>query len=306
MQAALVDAAKQEPPPMSADPLTKYPRPPFPSQPQGFPGMTGRMQPEPDHGEESYRGSGRLAGKATLVTGGDSGIGRAVAIAYAREGADVAIVYLPEEQKDAEAVGALIEKAGRRALLLPGDLTQSAFARDAVARTVAAFGGLNVLVNNAAFQQPNEDFDAIDDAVFEKHFTTNVFGPFYVTKAALGHMKPGASVIFTSSVNSKHPMPSLVAYSATKGALSNMVLSLAQLLAQKGIRVNGVLPGPIWTPFIPSGMSDDSVKSFGDQVPFGRPGQPAELAPSYVMLAADESSYTSGALVTVAGGMPVL
>lgn len=291
---------------MTDNPLTTYPRPPFESQPQSFPGKTPKMMPEPDHGEESYRGSGKLTGQAALITGGDSGIGRAVAIAFAREGADVAIAYLPEEQADAEAVAGWVEKAGRRALLLPGDLKDPAHGRDLVARTVAEFGRLDVLVNNGAFQQPNQGLDAIEDAVFEDHFRTNVFGPFYVTKAALPHLKPGASVIFTSSVNSKHPMPSLMAYSATKGALSNMVLSLSQLLAEKGIRVNGVLPGPIWTPFIPAGMSDDSVKSFGSQVPFGRPGQPAELASAYVMLASAESSYTSGALVTVAGAMPVL
>ncbi|KQO75192.1 MULTISPECIES: SDR family oxidoreductase [unclassified Methylobacterium] len=291
---------------MTDNPLTTYPSPPFAGQPQSFPGKTGRMVPEPDHGEASYRGSGKLTGQAALITGGDSGIGRAVAIAFAREGADVAIAYLPEEQADAEAVAGWIEKAGRRALLLPGDLKDPAHGRDLVARTVAAFGRLDVLVNNGAFQQPNQGLDAIEDAVFEDHFRTNVFGPFYVTKAALPHLKPGASVIFTSSVNSKHPMPSLMAYSATKGALSNMVLSLAQLLAEKGIRVNGVLPGPIWTPFIPAGMSEDAVKSFGSQVPFGRPGQPAELASAYVMLASAESSYTSGALVTVAGAMPVL
>jgi NAD(P)-dependent dehydrogenase (short-subunit alcohol dehydrogenase family) len=291
---------------MTTDPLHKYPRPPFEAQPQDFPGKTGKMTPEPDHGEESYKGSGRLSGKAALITGGDSGIGRAVAIAFAREGADVAISYLPEEQADAEAVQAWIEKAGRRALLLPGDLKDPAYGREIVVRTAEAFGGLDLLVNNGAFQQPNEGLDNIEDRVFEDHFRTNVFGPFYVTKAAMAHMKPGGSVIFTSSVNSKHPMPSLLAYSATKGALSNMVLSLAQLLSEKGIRVNGVLPGPIWTPFIPSGMDQDSVKSFGSKVPFGRPGQPAELASAYVMLASDESSYTSGALVTVAGGMPVL
>jgi len=288
------------------DPLTKYPRPPFPEQPQSFPGKTPKMQPEPDHGEESYRGAGKLDGKAALITGGDSGIGRAVAIAYAREGADVAIVYLPEEQADAEAVGQWIEKAGKRALLLPGDIKDAAFAREIVERTVKEFGRLDVLVNNAAFQEPNRGLDALDDAVFEKHFRTNVFGAFYATKAALAHLPPGGSVIFTSSVNSKHPMPTLMAYSATKGALSNMVLSLSQLLAEKGIRVNGVLPGPIWTPFIPSGMSQDAVKTFGSQVPFNRPGQPAELASAYVMLAAEESSYTSGALITVAGAMPVL
>ncbi|MEE7457399.1 NAD(P)-dependent oxidoreductase [Methylorubrum populi] len=287
------------------DPLTKYPRPPFESPGQGFPGMTDRMAPEPDHGEESYKGSGRLAGKAALVTGGDSGIGRAVAIAYAREGADVAISYLPDEQRDAEAVGNWIERAGRRALLLPGDIRDAAYAREIVERTAKEFGRLDILVNNAAFQQPNQGVTDIDDALFEKHFQTNIFGPFYATKAALAHLKPGASVIFTSSVNSKHPVPTLFAYSATKGALSNMVLGLAQLLAEKGIRVNGVLPGPIWTPFIPAGMSQDSVKTFGSQVPFNRPGQPAELASAYVMLAAEESSYTSGALITVAGGMPI-
>ncbi|MGX5776319.1 SDR family oxidoreductase [Methylorubrum zatmanii] len=287
------------------DPLTKYPRPPFEAQGQSFPGKTGKMAPEPDHGEESYKGAGKLTGKVALVTGGDSGIGRAVAIAYAREGADVAIAYLPDEQKDAEAVGNWIEKAGRRALLLPGDITDPAYAREIVERTVKELGRLDVLVNNAAFQQPNQGVTDIDDALFEKHFRTNVFGPFYATKAALAHLKPGASVIFTSSVNSKNPVPTLFAYSATKGALSNMVIGLAQLLAEKGIRVNGVLPGPIWTPFIPAGMSEDSVKSFGSQVPFNRPGQPAELASAYVMLASEESSYTSGALVTVAGGMPL-
>ena len=287
------------------DPLTKYPRPPFETQPQSFPGKTAQMAPEPDHGEESYKGSGKLTGKAALVTGGDSGIGRAVAIAYAREGADVAISYLPDEQKDAEAVGTWIEKAGRRALLLPGDIKDAAYAREIVERTAKEFGLLDILVNNAAFQQPNQGVTDIDDAIFEKHFQTNIFGPFYATKAALAHLKPGASVIFTSSVNSKHPVPTLFAYSATKGALSNMVLGLAQLLAEKGIRVNGVLPGPIWTPFIPAGMSEDAVKTFGSQVPFNRPGQPAELASAYVMLAAEESSYTSGALITVAGGMPI-
>ena len=291
---------------MPHDPLNKYPRPPFEEQPQGFPGLTGRMTPTPDHGEESYKGSGKLTGQVALITGGDSGIGHAVAIAYAREGADVAISYLPSEQGDAETVGSQIEAAGRRALLLPGDLKDAAYARDIVARTVSTFGRLDVVVNNGAFQQPNEELEDLEDAVFEDHFRVNVFGAFYVTKAALPHLKPGASVIFTSSVNSKHPMPSLLAYSATKGALTNLVLSLSQLLAKKGVRVNGVLPGPIWTPFIPSGMDQDSVKSFGNMVPFGRPGQPAELASAYVMLASEDSSYTSGALITVAGAMPVL
>lgn len=290
---------------MTSNPLTKYPRPPFKSQPQSFPGKTGEMGPEPDHGEESYKGSGKLSGRVALITGGDSGIGRAVAIAFAREGADVAISFTPDEQKDAEAVRGWIEKAGRRALLVPGDLQDPAYGRSLVEQTVKTLGKLDILVNNGAFQQPNKGLDSIDDDVFERHFRTNVFGPFYVTKAALPHLKPGASIIFTSSVNSKHPMPSLLAYSATKGALSNLVLSLAQLLAEKGVRVNGVLPGPIWTPFIPAGMDDDAVKSFGSATPFGRPGQPAELAPTYVLLASDESSFTSGALVTIAGAMPV-
>ena len=289
---------------MTTDPLKLYPRPPFDTPAQGFPGKTGRMSPEPDHGEDSYRGSGRLAGKVAIVTGGDSGIGRAVAIAFAREGADIALSYLDENQ-DAEAVKGWVEKAGHRCLLLPGDMSSAAHCRDMADKVASTFGKIDVVVNNEAFQQPNQGLDTIEDDIFEKHFRVNVFAPFYLTKATLRHMEPGGSVIVTSSVNSKHPMPSLLAYSATKGALSNMVLSLAGLLAEKGIRVNGVLPGPIWTPFIPAGMDMESVKTFGSQVPYGRPGQPAELAPSYVMLASDESSYTSGALITVAGAMPV-
>ena len=287
------------------DPLTAYPRPPFEAQHQSFPGKTARMAPEPDHGERSYKGSGRLAGKAALVTGGDSGIGRAVVIAYAREGADVAISYLPDEEKDARDTAALVEAAGRKALLLPGDLAVADTCRGAVEKTAQAFGRFDVLVNNAAYQSLHTSLDDCSDEEFERHFKTNVFANFYLCKAAVKRMRPGASIINTASVNSKHPMPKLFAYSATKGALANLTLSLAQLLAEKGIRVNAVLPGPIWTPFIPAGMSEDDVKGFGSQVPFGRPGQPAELAAPYVMLASDESSYTSGAMITVAGGMPV-
>ncbi len=287
---------------MATNPLTLYPRPPFNDQPQSFPGKTDKMTPEPDHGEESYKGSGRLSGKVAIVTGGDSGIGRAVAIAYAREGADIALSFLDEE-KDAQVVKTWIEKAGRKCLLLPGDLSSSAHARSIVAKTVSEFGRVDILVNNEGFQQPNQGFEDIEDEIFEKHFRVNVFATFYLTKAVMAHMAPGGAVIVTSSVNSKHPTPTLFAYSATKGALSNMVLSLASLLSEKGIRVNGVLPGPIWTPFIPAGMTSDKVKSFGSEVPFGRPGQPAELASAYVMLASDESSYTSGALIVVSGGM---
>ena len=289
---------------MTADPLTLYPRPPFEEQPQSFPGRTGTMNPEPDHGERSYKGSGRLAGKVALITGADSGIGRAVAIAFAREGADVAISYL-DERHDAEETEHWVKEAGRRALLLPGDMTQSAHCRDLVERAVSGLGGLHVLVNNGAFQKPFQSVEECSDDDFEKHFRTNVFAPFYLIKAALAHLRPGAAIINTASVNTKHPSPHLFAYGATKGALGNLTISLAQLLAEKGIRVNAVLPGPIWTPFIPAGMEPEAVKTFGSKVPFGRPGQPAELASAYVMLASDESSYTSGALVTVAGGMPI-
>lgn len=283
----------------------RQPETPLPAGRLAKPGLERNMALRPRYDAPDYAGSHKLGGMAAIVTGGDSGIGRSVAVLFAREGADVAIVYL-DEHEDAEDTRRAVEAEGRRCILIPGDVRKPAFCKRAVEKTVKAFGRLDVLVNNGAFQQPNQGLDSIEDAIFEDHFRTNVFGPFYLTKAALPHLKPGASVIFTSSVNSKHPMPSLLAYSATKGALSNLVLSLSQLLAEKGIRVNGVLPGPIWTPFIPSGMSEDSVKSFGSQVPFGRPGQPAELASAYVMLASQESSYTSGALVTVAGAMPVL
>ncbi len=287
-----------------ADPLTLYPRPPFDEQQQSFPGRTAKMRPVPDHGEGSYKGSGRLAGKVALITGGDSGIGRAVAIAFAREGADVAISYL-EEREDAEETARWVGKAGRTALLLPGDITDPAHCREVVAKTVEHFDKLDILVNNGAFQQPYQSLEECSDEEFEKHFRTNVFALFYLVKAAMEHLRPGASIINTASVNTKQPTPELFAYSATKGAIGNLTLSFAQLLAEKGVRVNAVLPGPIWTPFIPAGMEPEDVKSFGSKVPFGRPGQPAELASSYVMLASDESSYTSGAMVVVAGGMPI-
>ena len=289
---------------MTQDPLKKYPRPPFNTPTQGFPGRTGDMNPKPDHGEESYKGSGRLKGKAALITGGDSGIGRAVEIAYAREGADVAIGYLDEE-KDARDTAEWVEKAGQKALLLPGDIAEAATCRNHISRTVEVFGGIDILVNNGAYQKPFPSLDDCSDAEWERHFAVNVHSQFYLTKAAVAVMKPGSVVLTTASVNTKHPTPKLFAYSATKGALGNMVMSWAQLLAEKGIRVNGVLPGPIWTPFIPAGMMPEDVKTFGSQVPFGRPGQPVEVAPPYVMLASDESSYISGALVTVAGGMPI-
>ena len=290
---------------MTQDPTTLYKQPPFPVQQQSFPGKTSEMSPKPDHGEESYQGHGRLTGKATLITGGDSGIGRAVAIAFAREGADVAIAYLAAEEADAREVEALITKAGRRALLLPTDISKSAEARAIVAKTVKEFGKLDVLVNNAAYQAPTPSLEETKDEDWEAMFATNVHGTFYMTKAAAAVMQPGGSIINTASVNTKHPTPSLFGYSATKGAIGNMTASLAQLLAEKGLRVNAVLPGPIWTPFIPAGMEEDAIKNFGSMTPFKRAGQPVECAPPYVMLASDEASYISGAMITVAGGMPI-
>lgn len=289
---------------MLRNPLTLYKQPPFEPQPQAFPGSSQRMSPEPDHGESSYEGRGRLAGRKALITGADSGIGRAVAIAFAREGADVAIAYL-DEHDDARQVQGWVDKAERRSLLLPGDIADPAHCRQLVARSVEAFGGLDILVNNGAFQKTRQSLEEIPDAEWDRTFQVNVSSMFYLTKAAVPHMPAGSSVINTSSVNAKHPMPSLLAYSATKAAIANMTLGLAQMLAEKGIRCNAVLPGPVWTPFIASGMEPDSQESFGSQVPYQRPGQPVELAPSYVMLASTESSYTSGALLTVAGGMPI-
>jgi len=282
-----------------------YAKPPFEPQSQTFPGHDTRMQPKADHGEESYKGSGRLAGKRALITGGDSGIGRAVAIAFAREGADIAISYLDEEDDAAETRG-WVEKAGRTCVLLPGDIAAPRHCETIVARTAKEFGGIDILVNNAAYQKPNTSLEDISVEDWDRTFQVNINAMFYMTKFTAAQMKPGAAIVNTSSVNSKHPMPSLLAYSATKAAIANFTVGLAQTLAEKQIRVNAVLPGPIWTPFIPAGMYPEQVKSFGSNTPMGRPGQPAELAPSYVMLASDESSYTSGALVVVAGGMPIM
>ena len=281
-----------------------YPKPPFPAKTQTFPGHDSRMEPQADHGEESYKGSGRLAGRKALITGGDSGIGRAVAIAFAREGADVAVSYLDEEE-DAASTRGWIEKAGRKCVLLPGDIASAQHCERIVETTAKELGGLDILVNNAAFQMPNEDLASIEVADWDKHFQVNINAMFYVTKFAAKHFKPGAAIVNTSSVNSKHPMPTLFAYSATKAAIANFTIGLAQLLAEKQVRVNAVLPGPIWTPFIPAGMHPEQIETFGSNTPMGRPGQPAELASAYVMLAEGASSYTTGALVTVAGGMPI-
>ena len=283
---------------------TSHPKPPMAAQQQGFPGKSSLMTPKPDHGEASYQGHGRLQDKRAIVTGGDSGIGAAVAIAFAREGADVAIAYL-DEHEDAAEIKAEVEKAGRRCVLIPGDIQSVEHCKRIVDDTVAAFGGLDILVNNAAYQQVHKSFDDITIAEWDKTFRVNINALFYITHFAVPRMKDGGAIVNTSSVNAKHPMPSLLPYSATKAAIANFTVGLAQSLAERNIRVNAVLPGPIWTPFIPAGMDEDQVKGFGGQTPMGRPGQPAELAPAYVTLASDESSYTTGALVVVAGGMPV-
>ncbi|HEY9009973.1 MAG TPA: SDR family oxidoreductase [Devosia sp.] len=282
-----------------------FPTPPFPNQKQPIPGWTDRMEPVPDHGEESYRGTGRLEGKKTLITGGDSGIGRAVAIAFAREGADVAISYL-NEHDDAEDTKQLVVEAGRKCLLIPGDISSSEHCREVIRQTVEAFGRIDVLVNNAAHQNTFESIEEIPDEEWEVTFATNISAMFYLTKAALKHMGEGGSIINTSSINADKPNQTLLHYATTKGAIQNFSGGLAQQLASKGIRVNTVAPGPVWTPLIPSTMPPEKVKEFGTQVPMGRPAQPKELAPVYVMLASDEASYVSGATIAVTGGKPII
>jgi NAD(P)-dependent dehydrogenase (short-subunit alcohol dehydrogenase family) len=282
-----------------------FPKPPFPKQRQPYPGLTSKMDPVPDHGEESYRGSNRLAGKKTLITGGDSGIGRAVAIAFAREGADVAISYLNEDQ-DAEEVQAVIEASGQQCLLLPGDLADPEHCRHLIAKTVEAFGRIDVLVNNAARQGYFESIADIPDDEWEKTMAVNISAMFYLCKAAVPHMQPGASIINTASKQADEPSPELLAYAVTKGAIQNFSAGLCQLLAKDGIRVNTVAPGPVWTPLGPATLPEQNVAEFGKQVPFKRPAQPSELAPPYVMLASDEASYISGATIAVTGGKPVM
>ncbi|HEY0101981.1 MAG TPA: SDR family oxidoreductase [Brevundimonas sp.] len=281
------------------------PRPPFEPQPQAVPGLTDQMNPRPDHGEDSYRGSGRLEGKAAIITGGDSGIGRAVAIAFAREGADVLISYLNEDE-DAEETRRWIEEAGRKAVLVPGDVADADHCRAIVQKAVDAFGRVDILVNNAAHQMTFDDLEEIPDAEWDKTFRVNIHAMFYLSKAAVPHMAEGGSIINTSSVNADTPSPQLLAYATTKGAIQNFTGGLAQLLAEKGIRVNCVAPGPIWTPLIPSTMPEEKVREFGNQVPMKRPGQPRELAGAYVLLASDEAGYISGATIAVTGGKPII
>ena len=276
-----------------------------PEQQQDVPGVEKKLDPQADHGEQSYRGSGRLEGKVAIITGGDSGIGRAVAIAYAREGADVLVSYLNEDE-DARETRRWVEQAGRRCELLPGDIADPAHCRAIVQKAVDAFGRIDILVNNAAYQMSYESLDEIPDDKWDYTFQVNVTAMFHLCKAAVPHMKPGASIINTSSINSDKPNPTLLPYAATKGAIANFSAGLAQLLAEKGIRVNSVAPGPIWTPLIPATLPPDAVASFGEQTPLKRPGQPAECAPIYVLLASDEGSYMTGGRYAVTGGMPIL
>ena len=276
-----------------------------PKQQQTPPGTTGEMTPRPDHGEETYAGSGRLSGKIAVITGADSGIGRAVAIAYAREGADVVIAYLSEHE-DARETASWVEKAGRKALVVPGDLSKAAACRELIDATVREFGRIDVLVSNAAYQMTHESIDEISEEEWDYTIATNLSAFFYLTKAAVPHMQPGSAIIGTTSVNSDTPKPELLPYDVTKAGIANMVGALAGMLAEKGIRANSVAPGPIWTPLIPATMPPEKVASFGSEVPMGRAGQPAEVAPVYVLLASDEASYVSGARVAVTGGKPIL
>lgn len=287
------------------NPLEQESKPPFPEQKQQPPGLEAEMRPKPDYGEETYRGLGRLKDKKTLITGGDSGIGRAVALAFAREGADVAISYLPEEEPDAQETVKVVREAGRRALALPTDISQAANCRQIIERAVQEFGRIDVLVNNAAFQMSHQGIEDLPDDEIEHTFRTNVIAMFHLCKAAVPHMQPGSAIINTTSIQAYQPSASLLAYASTKGAILTFTKALSQALVKQGIRVNAVAPGPIWTPLIVSTMPEEQVKQFGQSSPEQRPGQPAELAPAYVFLACQESSYITGEVIGVTGGTPL-
>jgi hypothetical protein len=282
-----------------------FPKPPFDTPAQPTPGQSGKMNPEPDYGEHSYRGSGRLENKKAIITGGDSGIGRAVALAFAREGADVLISYL-DEHGDAAESERLVKEAGRNCVLVAGDVASPKHCKAIVDRAVEAFGRVDVLVNNAAHQMSFSAIEDISDEEWDRTFATNISAMFYLTKAAAPHMKEGSAIVNTASVNADAPSPHLLAYATTKGAIQNFTGGLAQMLASRGIRANAVAPGPVWTPLIPSTMPPDKVAHFGEQVPMKRPAQPCELAPVYVLLASDDASYISGATVAVTGGKPII
>jgi hypothetical protein len=287
------------------NPVEKYPKPPYPEQDQSIPGTEAQMTPKADHGEESYKGSGKLAGMKAIITGGDSGIGRAVAIAYAREGADVLISYL-NEQEDAEETARWIEKAGRKAVLVPGDIQSEEHCKMIVDRAVNELGGVDILVNNAAYQETHQSLQELTAEELDRTFRTNIYAMYYLCKAAEPHLKPGSSVINTTSVQAYKPSAILLAYAPTKGAIQNFTVVLGQMWAEKGIRVNCVAPGPIWTPLIPSTMPAEKVKNFGQDVPLKRAGQPAELAGAYVLLASQEGSYMTCSTVQVTGGSPTI
>jgi NAD(P)-dependent dehydrogenase (short-subunit alcohol dehydrogenase family) len=290
-------------PPPPLPPPPEYPKPPFPEQRQEWPGLASRMQPPPDHGEKTYRGSGRLAGRKALITGGDSGMGRAAAIAYAREGADVAINYLPAEEADAKEVVQLIREAGRKAVPLPGDLRDEQFCTRLVNDAVKGLGGLDVLVNNAARQKSLPDLAELTTELLDWTFKTNVYATVWLTRAALPHLKPGAAIINTTSVVAYDPPENIVDYAMTKAAIMNFTKSMAKQLAKRQIRVNGVAPGPVWTPLQPSGGQDPKkLPQFGADTPLGRPGQPAELAALYVLLATNEATYSTGQIFGAVGG----
>lgn len=285
--------------------MHSYPKPPFPKQQQSAPGLIGKLNPPADHGEKSWRGAGRLAGRRALITGGDSGIGRAVAIAFAREGADVALSFL-NEGEDAASTANLVQEAGRKCVLLPGDIGGAEHCRFIAAKATAELGTIDVLVNNAAQQAQYDSLDNISDDAWRHTFDINIHAMFYLSKALIIQMPSGSVIINTASVNSDRPNPSLLPYATTKGAIVNFTAGLAQLVARKGIRVNAVAPGPVWTPLIPSTMSEEDVREFGANYPMGRPAQPVELASAYVMLAEPMSSYVSGAVIAVTGGAPYI
>ena len=291
--------------PNMQDPKKKHDQPPFPDSGDAVPGREGMMHPKPDHGEKSYKGSGKLEGRNAIITGGDSGIGRAVAIAYAREGANVLISYL-EEDKDAEETAKYIREAGKKAVLVKGDISEESHCKSIIEKAVSEFGQIDILVNNAAYQMARESLQDVPSEEWDHTFKTNIYSMFYLCKAAEPHMKPGSTIVNTTSINAYKPHPKLLAYAATKGAIQNFTANLGQVLAEKGIRANCVAPGPIWTPLIPGTMPEEQTKAFGKKTPLGRPGQPAELAPIYVLLASGDSSYMTGSTVQVTGGTPTI